>query len=296
MRERALLLAPIPALALAMGLALATPASADPVVMAAGDIACAPGHPRTGDECRHRDTSDLLVAADPNKVLALGDNQYETGRLREFRNSYDQAWGRVKRRIRPVPGNHEYLTSGADGYFDYFGDRAGGTRRGYYSFDLGTWQVIALNSEIRVGRSSRQIEWLRKKLAANPADCTLAYFHTPRFSSGEHGNSKRMKPMWQKLFGARVDVVLNGHDHDYERFAKLEPDGERNRERGIRQFVVGTGGSHLRPFGDIHRHSAERQAHTFGVLELELHEGSYDWTFVPEAGETYTDTGADDCH
>lgn len=282
----------------ALSVIVAAPAGAgiDPVVMAAGDIACAPGEPRTANTCHHDDVSDLLVAADPNKVLALGDTQYDEGKLREFRRSYDDTWGRVKTRTRPVPGNHEYRTPDAEGYFDYFGDRAGRRRRGYYSFDLGTWHVVALNSEIKVGRSSRQIEWLRKDLSANPVECTLAYFHTPRYSSGEHGSNRRMKPIWHKLFGARVDVVLNGHDHDYERFAKLEPDGDRNRERGIRQFVVGTGGADFRPFEDVHRHSVERQAHTFGVIRLDLHDTSYDWAFVPEAGETYSDTGSDKCH
>lgn len=272
------------------------PAAADPMIMVTGDIACPPDLGKTPTTCHHRETSDVVVNADPDKVLTTGDNQYEAGGLSNFRRSYDDTWGRFKGRTRPTPGNHEYRTSGAAGYFDYFGRRAGRRGRGYYSFDLGDWHLIALNSEIAVGRSSKQVEWLRKNLTANPARCTLAYFHRPRFSSGEHGSDPGLKPLWRKLFEARVDLVVNGHDHGYERFAPMEPDGERNGRRGIRQFVVGTGGVGLRPPVTVHRHSRERQNDTFGVLKLRLHTTSYSWDFVPEAGATYRDSGSDDCH
>ena len=286
-------------LGLALAIASIVPApalAADPVVMAAGDIACPPAMEQTPTRCHHRQTSDILVDADPEIVLTMGDNQYDSGRLRAFRRSYDDTWGRVKRRTRPTPGNHEYGTPGARGYFDYFGDKAGRRGRGYYSFDVGEWHLIALNSEIDTTRSSRQVEWLRKDLASTRARCTLAYWHTPLFSSGEHGNAPRVRPFWKVLYAADADVVLNGHDHDYERFAPTEPDGDRNRGRGIREFVVGTGGVGLRPFANVKANSVARNDHTFGVIRLTLHARSFDWKFVAEASESYRDAGTATCH
>ncbi|MDQ4143845.1 MAG: metallophosphoesterase [Actinomycetota bacterium] len=285
--------------ALVLALSLMAPAPAwagDPVIMAAGDIACPPAAEKTPTACHHKETSDILVAADPNKVLTMGDNQYQSGKLWAFRRSYDDTWGRVKRRTRPTPGNHEYLTPGAQGYFDYFGDRARPRGRSYYSFDVGEWHVIALNSEIDTTRSSRQVEWLRKDLASDASRCTLAYWHTPLFSSGEHGNAARVRTFWRKLYADKADLVLNGHDHDYERFAPMEPDGDRNTIRGLREFVVGTGGIGFRPFETIKENSVARNDHTFGVLKLTLHPRSYDFEFVAEAGGTYEDAGTATCH
>ncbi len=275
---------------------LAATGGAAPVVMVAGDIACPPGNTRTADACHHKNTSDLLVRRSPDKVLTTGDNQYESGRLRALRNSYDETWGRVKSITRPSPGNHDYGVPRARGYFEYFGRRAGRGGRGYYSFDVGRWHLVALNSEISTSRSSRQVEWLRRDLAGNPARCTLAYWHSPLFSSGMHGNDTTVRPLWRTLYAAGADVVVNGHDHDYERFAALEPDGDRNLRRGIRQFVVGTGGVGLRPFADIARYSRARNSKTFGVLKLSLRAASYRWRFIPERGRSYSDAGVRPCH
>ena len=271
-------------------------AGAAPVVMVAGDIACPPGQTTTAVACRHRATSRLLVRRSPDRVLTSGDNQYERGRLRAFRRSYDETWGRVKRITRPTPGNHDYGVPRARGYFEYFGRRAGRIGRGYYSFDVGRWHLIALNSEVSTARSSRQVEWLRKDLETNPARCTLAYWHSPLFSSGTHGNDTTVRPLWRRLFRAGADIVVNGHDHDYERFAPLEPDGDRNRLRGIAELVVGTGGVGLRPFDTIKRHSRARNSNTFGVLKLTLRPKSYEWRFIPEQGGPYSDRGSRACH
>ena len=283
-------------LAAALAAPLAHPAGAAPVVMVAGDIACPPGTTRTANECHHRDTSNLLVRRSPDKVLTTGDNQYESGRLRAFRRSYDETWGRVKRITRPTPGNHDYGVPSGRGYFEYFGRRAGRIGRGYYSFDVGRWHLIALNSEISTSRSSRQVEWLRKDLENNPARCTLAYWHSPLFSSGTHGNDGSVRPLWRALYTAGADIVVNGHDHDYERFAPLEPDGDRNRRRGIREFVVGTGGVGLRPFAGVKPYSRARNSHAFGVLRLALRATSYEWRFIPEQGASYSDGGTRSCH
>ena len=273
----------------------ALPARADSVVMAAGDIACAPDDPTTSDECRDGQTANLLVDHDPDRVLTLGDNQYDEGQLREFRNAYDKTWGRVKNKTRSTAGNHEYRTEGAKGYFNYFGWRAGKPSKGYYSFSIEGWRLIALNSNKSTSRGSRQVEWLRRNLASHPAACTLAYFHHPLFSSGEHGNNPFMKPIYRVLNAAGTELVLTGHDHDYERFAPMNAGGQR-RSNGIRAFVVGTGGANHRPFEDIQPRSRVRNANTFGVLKLTLQKGAYEWEFIPEAGGFFTDAGQDTCH
>ncbi|HEY5873045.1 MAG TPA: metallophosphoesterase, partial [Gaiellaceae bacterium] len=233
-----------------------TPTPHSPVtgarIAAAGDIACDPGSPRfgnglgTGFDCRQRATSDLLVGGGYEAVLALGDIQYEVGAGDAFEASYDASWGRVKPVTRPVPGNHEYRTAGAAGYFEYFGAGAGDPTTGYYSYGLGNWHVVALNSNCAaVGgcdAGSTQERWLRADLAAHPSRCTLAYWHHPRYSSGWHGSDSSYVAFWQALVDADADLVLVGHDHDYERFAPQDAGGRRDLERGIREFVVGTGG------------------------------------------------------
>ena len=281
-----------------------------PVVAAAGDIACARTHPdfhaTNGSQtrCHMRYTSDLLLRTNLAAVLALGDLQYESGELEDFRASYDPTWGRVKAITRPVPGNHEYRTFRAADYFEYFGAAAGDPDRGYYSFDLGAWHLVGLNTTEDCGGAvggctpgSPQNRWLAADLAADPARCTLAYFHEPLFSSQATGDPE-LRPFWNTLSDDGAELVLNGHAHVYERFAPQTPDGVADR-RGIRQFIVGTGGKDLVPFvDDVERNSQVRQATTFGVLELALAPGRYQWRFVSEARPLvpFSDRGAGRCH
>ncbi|HEY3247388.1 MAG TPA: metallophosphoesterase [bacterium] len=278
-------------------------AQGDPVIAAAGDIACDPADRgfsgRFPFVCRMKATSDLLLRIDPVAVLVLGDLQYDDGALRKFQQSYHPTWGRVKDISRPVPGNHEYGTPGARGYFDYFGTIAADPDRGYYSFDLGAWHVIALNSNCRFvggcGPGSPQERWLRADLAAHPARCTLAYWHHPRFSSGYHGTNATYAAFWRALYEVDADVVLNGHDHDYERFSPQDPAGRFDPGRGLREFVVGTGGRSLYGFRRPEDNSVIFSAAAFGVLVLTLHSTSYDWKFVPVTGADFTDAGHGNC-
>jgi hypothetical protein len=282
------------------------------LVMAAGDIACDPsssdfnGGLGTTTACHQMRTSDLLVDRGIAAALPLGDLQYSDATLSEFSGSYDPSWGRVKNRTHPTPGNHEYRTSGAAGYFDYFNGpgvvhgRAGERGKGYYSYDLGAWHLIALNSECSdVGgceASSPQGQWLKQDLERNKRACTLAYWHRPRFSSGRHGNQESMGPFWQLLYEAGADVVLSGHDHSYERFAPQTPAGALAPGRGIRQFVVGTGGKDHYSFGTPEPNSQIRDSSSFGVLALTLRPGRYLWQFLPAAGSTFVDSGVGSCH
>ena len=227
-------------------------------IAAAGDIACDPGSSSfnngqgSGLDCRQLATSDLLVGAGYAAVLALGDIQYEDGAYSKFLASYDPSWGRVKSITKPAPGNHEYQSGNANGYYQYFGAAAGDPAKGYYSFDLAGWHIVALNSNCSFvggcGVGSPQEQWLRADLAAHPASCTLAYWHHPRFSSGEHGSDSTYTPFFQALYDANADLVLVGHDHDYERFAPQTASGTLDLARGIRQFVVGSGGKNVRTF------------------------------------------------
>ncbi|HEU5103662.1 MAG TPA: DNRLRE domain-containing protein [Roseiflexaceae bacterium] len=263
-------------------------AAADPVFVGAGDIAdCA----SNGDE----DTAKLLDSISYDTVFTVGDNAYPDGAPSDYANCYDPTWGRHKARTRPAPGNHEYMTSGASGYFGYYGTSAGPAGRGYYSYNLGAWHIVSLNSEIDGADMLAQIEWLKDDLAINPAACTLAYWHRPVFSSGEHGNQLDMQPVWKVLHERGADLVLNGHDHDYERFAPQNPYGQAD-SNGIREFVVGTGGGDQRGFVTTRPNSEARNATTFGVLKLTLRATSYDWQFVPVAGKTYTDSGSAGCY
>jgi hypothetical protein len=296
------------AVAAAALLGLAPAASGDPVIAAAGDIACDPASAAYNEgagvttQCRQRATSDLLLAIAPDAVLTLGDNQYSTGTYDQFMASYHPTWGRLKAITRPSVGNHDYDTAGAAGYFGYFGSAAGDPAKGYYSFDIGAWHVVALNSNCAVvpcAAGSAQEQWLRADLAARPAACTLAYWHHPRFSSGPHGkelSTAKLTPLWQALYEAGADVVLNGHDHDFERFAPQTPAGSADAIRGLREFVVGTGGrSHYQVTTPI-ANSEVIGAATFGVLALTLRATGYEWRFVPEPGATFTDSGSQTCH
>jgi acid phosphatase type 7 len=268
------------------------------VVAAAGDIACTPGQAPSDAGCRMADTAALVEAAAPAVVLTLGDNQYERGTLDGFQRSYDASWGRFKAITRPSVGNHEYAGGKANGYFQYFGAAAGPAGRGWYSFDLNGWHLVALNSNCSIvggcGPGSPQHEWLRADLAASDATCTLAYWHHPRFSSGLHGDDQSVGPLWELLEAESAELVLSGHDHHYERFAALAPDGTPD-PGGIRQFVVGTGGRSLYPTFLIHRGSEVRRSATYGILVLALSPAGYRWAFRPAPGDTFTDAGEGTC-
>jgi acid phosphatase type 7 len=227
-------------------------------------------------------------------VFAAGDNAYENGTAAEYTSCYEPTWGRHKVRTRPTPGNHEYNTPGATPYYAYFGESAGPAGRGYYSYDLGAWHAISLNSNVAADAASAQMQWLRADLAANETKCAVAYWHHPVFSSGDHGNNPKMAEIWRVLDSAGVDVVLVGHDHNYERFAPQTYQGVAD-PNGIRSFVVGTGGTAFRSFSTIRANSEVRDTGTWGVLKLTLRPTSYSWEFVHEPGKTFTDTGLAAC-
>jgi hypothetical protein len=242
----------------------------------------------------------LLVEAREGTVAVLGDSVYDSGAAQEYADCYEPTWGRFKDRTRPAVGNHEYLTPGAAGYFDYFGDAAGEPGGGYYSYDLGAWHVVVINSLCwEVGGCTAddpQGVWLADDLRRNPARCTLAYWHFPRFSSALHGSSTVVDAYWDLLYDAGAEVVLTGHDHSYERFAAQDGAGAADPERGLRQFVVGTGGGSHYGFPLALPNSEVRDSTTFGVLVLTLFEDRYEWEFVPIAGKTFTDRGEETCH
>ena len=238
-------------------------------------------------------------------MLALGDTQYCCGSLNSYLASYDLSWGRVKSITRPVAGAAEYEIRGAAGYFDYFNGAgaaagpAGDRGRGYYSFDLGAWHLIALNSNCRFVAcvsGSQQERWLRADLAEHRSSCTLAYMNAPRFSSSVGGNHPVLERLWETLYRAGVDVVLSADSHNYERFAPQTPGGRADPEYGIRLFVAGTGGHSLKGFGAVRAHSEVRHAAGFGVLKLALHAGGYDWQFESDTGSLFSDSGSGLCH
>ena len=263
-----------------------------PVFVGAGDVASCYDD---NDEATAR-----LLDGIEGTVFTLGDNSYDHGSPEEFASCYAPTWGRHLARTRPVPGNHDYLTPGARGYFDYLGDRAGDPARGYYSFDLGAWHVVALNTNCAevggCGEGSAQLAWLRADLAANPARCALAYGHHPLFSSGGHDADSDVAPLWNALYEAGVDVVLAGHDHTYERFAPQDPAGAQDPDGGVRQFVVGTGGAGLYAFEEIRPNSEARDSGTHGVLAFTLDPRGYAWEFVTVEGPDFSDSGSAACH
>lgn len=262
------------------------------VLVGAGDIA----------DCSNlagAEATAALLAEIPGTVMAIGDLAYPDGTPTNFA-CYDKTWGREKSRTRPAVGNHEFHSTGATYYFQYFGETAGDASKGYYSYQLETWHVVVLNSECEqvggCGPGSPQEKWLREDLAAHPVVCTLAYFHKPRFSSGgAHGDDTTVKPLWDALYQGHADVVVNGHDHDYERFAPQTPEGQADAAHGIREFVVGTGGKNHRPFGIVDANSEVRNTDAFGVLKLTLLPGRYLWQFVPEKAKTFSDSGEGVC-
>ncbi|PZR59737.1 MAG: alkaline phosphatase [Candidatus Meridianibacter frigidus] len=283
------------------------PSTARPVrAVAAGDIACDPAHHAFGGKddsrarCHSAQTARLIAALHPDLVLPLGDLQYFEEDVQAFRTGYGSTWGSFKAISYPAVGNHEYEIPDAAGYFDYWGARAGPRGEGWYSWDRGGWHFIALNGNCEpsggCSERSAQYQWLAADLLAHRGVCTLAYWHQPRFSSGPHGNDSDYAGFWRALYRAGADIVLNGHDHDYERFVPMNPQEETDA-RGLREFVVGTGGrNHSQFFFPPHLQSAARQNTEFGVLLLELSPNTYRWRFIPESGGTFRDAGQGKCH
>jgi hypothetical protein len=285
-------------------------------VAAVGNISCDPASPAynggngTASECHEKATSDLVVNHGYRAILTLGDHQYECAGYDAFLQAYDPTWGRVKSITHPIPGNHDYgsldagtgcaANAGPGGYYRYFGSAAGDPARGYYSYNLGNWHLIALNTNCDAiggcGAGSAEEQWLRQDLAAHKNLCTLAYMHQPRFTSGIPDNLASVDAFWRDLATAGAEIVLSAHAHIYERFAQLDADGKAS-DAGVREFVVGSGGkSHHPPIVKVVAGSEARSNDTFGVLELKLHPTSYDWRFVPEVGKTFTDSGSSPCH
>lgn len=264
------------------------------ILVGAGDIAdCA----SSGDEA----TAALLDTI-PGTVFTLGDNVYENGTAAEFTNCYGPSWGRqpIKSRTKPVAGNHDYNASGATGYYGYYGAAAGDPAKGYYAYDMGAWRIYVLNSNCGsiggCGAGSAQERWLQDDLAANPRACAIGMWHHPRFSSGEHGSSSATQALYQALYDANAELVLGGHDHEYERFGPQTATGVTDDARGLIQIVVGTGGRSLRQFGAIRPNSLVRNADTWGVIRLSLSAGSWSFNFMPVAGKTFTDSASGTCH
>ena len=300
--------------------ATATTGPAESVVIAVGDIACNPTWGINSTHCQQMATSNVTLAANPSAVLVLGDNQYDCGLASDFAAAYDPSWGRLRGITYPVIGNHEYnVASGgaactgspspsdAGGYWGYFGDAATplqpGCRsncQGWYSFDLGSWHVIVLNSMCAqvggCGAGSPEELWLKADLAAHSNTCTVALYHHPRYSSGNAGNNSIMQTFWQDLYNGGADLVLNGHDHDYERFAPMDGSGNADPAYGLREMVIGTGGRDLLTMGAAKPNSLVRQNTSFGVVQFTFSANGYSWQFLPAAGGSFADSGSATCH
>ncbi len=235
----------------------------------------------------------------PGEIFTAGDNSNDSGRAVEYRNCYAPTWGLFMNRLHPSPGNHDYGTKGGQPYYDFFGTRAGVPGKGWYSYDLGDWHIVALNTncdQVSCKANSEQVEWLRQDLQSHASQCTLAYYHHPRWSSGLAGSLGWIAPLFKTLYDNGVDVVVNGHDHDYERIAPLDPDGNPDPQHGVRSFVVGTGGAALRNFSEtILPSSEDRIDHVFGVIKFTLYPDHYDWAFLPAGGGPALDSGSDVC-
>ncbi len=272
------------------GFVVVDPPAPDPVLVGAGDVStCA----STWDS-----KTAALLDRIAGRVFVPGDLAYPGGTRAQFRDCYGPTWGRWRLRTSPAPGNHEYNSAGAAPYFAYFGARAGTAGKGWYAYDLGTWRIYSLNANctrVGCGPGSAQVQWLRADLAAHARACVAAIWHQPLFSSGVHGNDPLVRPLWQALQDAGAEVVINGHDHDFERFAPQTATGVAD-PAGITEFVVGTGGASLRAIAAVQTNSVRRSASTHGVLKLTLRTGGYDWAFVPVAGQTFTDRGSASCH
>ena len=278
------------------------------ILVGAGDIAKC-GKRLPGAEATAKLLDEILSAkpgdgggGEPAEtvIFTLGDNAYKRGTANEFQQCYEPTWGRHKQHTRPAVGNHEYKTRGAGPYYDYFGRAAGDPDKGYYSYDLGEWHIIVFNSVCReaggCGPGSAQHQWLINDLRANKRRCSLAYGHHPVFSSGKHGGAKAMRPIFETLYEYGVDLFLAGHEHHYERFAPQNPQGQLDLSRGIRQFIVGTGGREHRRIRRPKPNSEARDRGSYGVLKLTLRSDSYDWAFLPVEGATFRDSGTGQCH
>jgi acid phosphatase type 7 len=262
------------------------------ILVGAGDIAY--------DGPNDEDTARLVdkeIAAHPDAVVfTAGDNAYPSGSAESFRYFFDPSWGRHKFRTRPVPGNHDYQAEGAAPYYDYFGAAAGETGKGYYSYDLGSWHIVALNSEIATDETSPQMEWLREDLATRAKPCTLAVFHRPLFSSGsEEGDGISTRSFWDVLYQHGVDVVVNGHQHSYERFDPQTPEGAADAEHGIREFVIGTGGVSLYDFRERRPNSAFQDNRNYGIMKLILKPEGYTWQYIVAGRDEPLDSGDAEC-
>jgi hypothetical protein len=265
-------------------------ATGEAIFIGAGDIA--------GCNSNYKDeaTAALIAQYPAATVYTVGDNAYPDGAAADYSQCYASSWGQFKGRTRPAPGNHDYHQAGATPYFNYFGTSAGPAGRGYYSYDLGSWHIISLNSEVDVGATGAQATWLKQDLAAHPTTCTLAYWHQPLFtSSSMHAGATAMVPLFTILYDAGAEIVLSGHNHQYERFAPQKADGTRDDARGIREFVVGSGGAELYDFSTAKPNSQARYK-GFGVVKFTLKAGSYTWEFLPIAGTSFTDAGSGSCH
>lgn len=292
------------AIALALGVAAATasgcsstssPTNPSPppatvaVLVGAGDIA------RCGEARVNADSTAALLDQIAGTVFTAGDNAYPSGRPVDFENCYGPNWGRHRARTRPTPGNHDYETAGASGYYAYFGQSAGPTGLGYYTYDVGPWRIIALNSEINARQGSGQYEWLRGELQNRQVLCTAAIWHRPLFTSGPNGENRDMIDLWRLLYEFGAEIVINGHDHLYERFAPQTPDGRPDTARGIRQFTVGTGGVPLYQTSAIKTNSEVVATTSHGVLKLTLTASDYHWEFVPVSSTGFRDSGTGTC-
>jgi acid phosphatase type 7 len=263
------------------------PSPGEPVLVGAGDIAMCP--------LGAQEATARLLDGIGGTVFTTGDNVYDGPSLARYQTCYGPTWGRHLHRTRPVPGNHDYDPPGPAGYFAYFGDAAGENGLGFYSYDVSGWHVIALNSQIGMQPGSAQHAWLEADLAANRVRCTVAYFHHPLFSSSQNGPTPAVRYLWRLLYDAGADVVINGNDHVYERFAPQDPNGRPDTALGIRQFTVGTGGATLYGFGALAPNS-ETRASVHGVLRLRLQSAGYQWEFIPVEGQSYRDSGTGSCH
>ena len=268
------------------------------VLVGAGDIASCK------DPEGARATAKLIEQI-PGTVFAAGDLAYEKGSAEDFKNCYDPAWGRFKDRTKPALGNHEYADPTASGYFQYWGKQAGPTGKGFYSYDLGAWHVVVMNTNCGAqglgdcGNSSPQETWLKEDLAKHPNACILAYGHHALFSSGvfkSHAVHPELKQLWEDLYAAHADLILAGHEHSYERFAPQDPEGKTDPANGIREIVAGTGGRSHDLLGFAAPNSEIREWGTFGVLKLTLSPGKYTWEFIPEEGKSFRDSGSGTCH
>ncbi|MFJ7336375.1 metallophosphoesterase family protein [Streptomyces sp. NPDC101116] len=267
-----------------------TAAAASIRIAAAGDIC--------GSACNQ--TASLVSSMSPTAVITAGDNAYDRGKLTEYKGTYDKTWGKFNSIVHPSPGNHEYKTSGAQGYFDYFqskGVTTGDRDKGYYSVDVGDWHLVALNSNINTKAGSPQEKWLRADLSSSTKPCTMAYWHHARFSSGDHGDSAGTAPLLKALTDFKADVAVWGHDHHYERFAPALSDGKKDIANGIRTFVIGTGGRAL--YSAKSRSAGPSEVfnnNTYGVGQFDLTATGYSFTFKPVAGRTFTDSVSGTCH